>query len=110
MRNFDHPNVVKFYGVAAGQEPLMVLMELADCGALDSYLQKNDLPVDKKTEFVVQSSWGIEYMHSKNTIHRDIAARNCLYGNGNVKISDFGLTREGTFYQMDPHRRVPIRW
>lgn len=28
MRNFDHPNVVKFYGVAAGQEPLMVLMEL----------------------------------------------------------------------------------
>ncbi|KAK6052674.1 hypothetical protein COOONC_09821 [Cooperia oncophora] len=27
-----------------------------------------------------------------------------------VKISDFGLTREGTVYQMDPHKRVPIRW
>ncbi|VDM73325.1 unnamed protein product [Strongylus vulgaris] len=28
MRHFDHPNIVKFYGVAAGQEPLMVIMEL----------------------------------------------------------------------------------
>ncbi|VDO27673.1 unnamed protein product [Heligmosomoides polygyrus] len=84
MRNFDHPNVVKFYGVAAGQEPLMVLMELA--------------------------AWGLEYLHGKNVLHRDIAARNCLYGDNKVKISDFGLTREGTVYQMDPHKRVPIRW
>ncbi|KAK6013344.1 hypothetical protein OSTOST_21369, partial [Ostertagia ostertagi] len=28
MRHFDHPNIIKFYGVAAGQEPLMVIMEL----------------------------------------------------------------------------------
>lgn len=27
-----------------------------------------------------------------------------------MKISDFGLTREGTVYQMDPTKRVPIRW
>lgn len=32
MRNFDHPNIVKFYGVAAGQEPLMVIMELVCFG------------------------------------------------------------------------------
>ncbi|KAK6030833.1 hypothetical protein OSTOST_03024 [Ostertagia ostertagi] len=55
MRNFDHPNVVKFYGVAAGQEPLMVLMELVNCGALDSYLQKQEQPVEKKNEMILQS-------------------------------------------------------
>ncbi|KAJ1348983.1 hypothetical protein KIN20_029872 [Parelaphostrongylus tenuis] len=110
MRNFDHPNVVKFYGVAAGQEPLMVVMELANCGALDSYLQKNEQPMDKKNEMVLQAAWGLEYLHAKNVLHRDIAARNCLYGDNKVKISDFGLTREGTVYQMDPHKRVPIRW
>lgn len=43
-------------------------------------------------------------------LHRDIAARNCLYGNNNVKIADFGLSREGTCFQMDPNCRVPIRW
>ena len=31
-------------------------------------------------------------------------------GDGKVKISDFGLAREGTEFQMDPHNRVPIRW
>ncbi|WKY09856.1 hypothetical protein Q1695_002314 [Nippostrongylus brasiliensis] len=110
MRNFDHPNVVKFYGVAAGQEPLMVLMELVNCGALDSYLQKQEQPIEKKNEMILQSAWGLEYLHMKNVLHRDIAARNCLYGDNKVKISDFGLTREGTVYQMDPHKRVPIRW
>ncbi|CAD6193744.1 unnamed protein product [Caenorhabditis auriculariae] len=110
MRNFDHPNVVRFYGVAAGQEPLMVVMELASNGALDSYLSKNELPIEKKTEMILQAAWGLEYLHAKLVLHRDIAARNCLYGDGKVKISDFGLSREGTVYQMDPNRRVPIRW
>ncbi|KAJ1348310.1 hypothetical protein KIN20_003581 [Parelaphostrongylus tenuis] len=30
MKNFDHPNVIKFCGVAAGQEPLMVVIELVN--------------------------------------------------------------------------------
>ncbi|CAB3408111.1 unnamed protein product [Caenorhabditis bovis] len=111
MRFLDHPNIVRFYGVGAGQEPLYVIMELADCGALDSYLQKNpNLPMSKKTEMIYQAACGLNYMHEKHLLHRDIAARNCLYGGGQVKISDFGLSREGTFYQMDMTKKVPIRW
>ncbi|KAI6212592.1 Tyrosine-protein kinase [Aphelenchoides besseyi] len=93
----------EFYGVGAGQEPLLVVMELVECGALDSYLQKEELIPQKKMELCTGAAWGLEYLHTKNVLHRDIAARNCL-------ISDFGLTREGTMYKMDPHRRVPIRW
>ncbi|CAI2299299.1 unnamed protein product [Caenorhabditis sp. 36 PRJEB53466] len=111
MRHLEHPNVVKFYGVGAGQEPLYVIMELADCGALDSYLQKNqNLTPPKKMEMIYQAACGICYMHEKKLLHRDIAARNCLYGGGQVKIADFGLSREGTFYQMDMSKKVPIRW
>ncbi|KAJ1359986.1 hypothetical protein KIN20_018834 [Parelaphostrongylus tenuis] len=110
MRQFDHPNVVKFYGVAAGQEPLMVIMELVKCGALASYLKRTEQPMEKKNEMCLQAAWGLEYLHSKNVIHRDIAARNCLYGANQVKISDFGLSRKGTVYRMDPAKRVPIRW
>ncbi|VDO93836.1 unnamed protein product [Heligmosomoides polygyrus] len=102
MRHFYHTNIVKFYGVAAGQELLMVIMELVNCGALDSYL--------KKDEICLQAAWGLEHLHGKNVVHRDITARNCLYGDNKAKISDFGLTREGTVYQMDPHKRVAIRW
>ncbi|KAF1761739.1 hypothetical protein GCK72_009995 [Caenorhabditis remanei] len=111
MRKLGHQNVVKFYGVAVLQEPLYLVMELASNGALDGYLKKNeDLPVEKRTEMLLQIAWGLEYIHGKPMLHRDIAARNCLYGDGQVKISDFGLTRNGTFYQVKPNTKAPIRW
>uniref|UniRef100_A0A1I7TQY8 Tyrosine-protein kinase n=2 Tax=Caenorhabditis tropicalis TaxID=1561998 RepID=A0A1I7TQY8_9PELO len=111
MRNLCHPHVVRFYGVAATTEPLYMVMELATSGALDSFLKKNpDLPIEKKNEMILQAAWGLEYMHSKPVMHRDIAARNCLYGDGRVKISDFGLTRSGITYQADPNKKAPIRW
>jgi len=111
MRKFVHPNVIRIYGVAALQEPLMLVMELADCGALDSYLRKNEVSIDKKCEMCAGAAFGLDYLHTScNVIHRDIAARNCLYGGGKVKISDFGLTREGQIFQMDLKSRVPIRW
>ncbi|VDP06011.1 unnamed protein product [Heligmosomoides polygyrus] len=92
MRHFDHPNIVKFYGVAAGQEPLMVIMELVNCGALDSYLQKSEQPLNKKDEMCLQAAWGLEYLHAKNVLHRDIAARNCLYGDNKVGSSVLSLS------------------
>lgn len=110
MRNLDHINVVKFYGVAAGQEPLYVIMELADGGALDSALAKQHFPIIKKYEMILQAASGLAYIHASNLIHRDVAARNCLYGGGQVKIADFGLTREGPSYSMDLKKKVPIRW
>lgn len=85
MRSFDHPHVVKFYGVAAGAEPLMVLMELVDGGALNSYLTKNpNFTAEKKMEMCTQAAWGLEYLHNRQVLHRDIAARNCLYGDNKV--------------------------
>ncbi|CCD66816.1 Tyrosine-protein kinase [Caenorhabditis elegans] len=110
MRNLDHINVVKFFGVAAGTEPLYVIMELADGGALDSALGKLHFPMIKKYELIYQAANGLAYIHEKNLMHRDVAARNCLYGGGQVKIADFGLSREGADYTMDLKKKVPIRW
>lgn len=59
---------------------------------------------------ILQAAWGLEYLHSITVLHRDIAARNCLYGDKKVKLSDFGLSRKATVYQMDLGKKVPIRW
>uniref|UniRef100_A0A0N5BT55 Tyrosine-protein kinase n=1 Tax=Strongyloides papillosus TaxID=174720 RepID=A0A0N5BT55_STREA len=110
MRQFKHPNVIKIYGVATGTEPLYIVMELADEGALDSYLRKDILSNEKKLKMCCDAALGLEYLHSIPVIHRDIAARNCLIGNGTLKIADFGMTREGTYLKIDGNEKIPLRW
>uniref|UniRef100_A0A9J2QAI1 receptor protein-tyrosine kinase n=1 Tax=Ascaris lumbricoides TaxID=6252 RepID=A0A9J2QAI1_ASCLU len=56
---------------------------------------------------------GLEYLHSQRCIHRDIASRNVLYTDRKVaKISDFGMSRQGTLYEMKKgsHKRIPLKW
>ncbi|PIO61623.1 hypothetical protein TELCIR_16849 [Teladorsagia circumcincta] len=56
-------------------------------------------------------AWGLEYLHSKSVLHRDIAAKNCLYDTAKVvRISEFGLSRQGTTYAMKTARKMPIKW
>ncbi|CAJ0567113.1 unnamed protein product, partial [Mesorhabditis spiculigera] len=116
MRDFDHPNVVKIYGVVVERDPLMIVMELVDGGGLDKYLRTNAARITPAERLCIiqDAAWGIEYLHHKRIIHRDLAARNCLivndHGRNLVKISDFGLSREGDAYAMKTVRKVPIRW
>lgn len=34
MRRLDHPNIVRMYGVAPQEEPVMIILELAVNGSL----------------------------------------------------------------------------
>ncbi|WKY10617.1 hypothetical protein Q1695_002740 [Nippostrongylus brasiliensis] len=113
MRGLNHPNVVKLYGVGMLDQPLYILLEYVAGGALKSYLRKNKDSITKaeKVQMALGASWGISYLHKSNIIHRDIAARNCLYDHDcAVKISDFGLSRTGTEYKMKTATKMPIRW
>ncbi|RCN53210.1 protein tyrosine kinase [Ancylostoma caninum] len=117
MRRYRHPNVVKFYGVAAEREPVMLVMELVEGGALDAYLQKKKetITISDRVRFSFGAAKGLEYLHANDCIHRDVAARNCLVHNGDVKISDFGLSRELSneakkYTIKDQNQRLPVRW
>ncbi|KAK6058494.1 hypothetical protein COOONC_03935 [Cooperia oncophora] len=82
-------------------------------GALNSWLKANAGRVEvlDKTTMCLGAAQGTEYLHYNRCMHRDLAARNCLITQDKVvKISDFGLSRMGTHYQIRTAMRLPIKW
>ncbi|CAJ0596271.1 unnamed protein product [Cylicocyclus nassatus] len=113
MRRFDHPNIVRFYGVAPQEEPIMIIIEFASGGSLKSYCKNHtDISVEKLLQFATDGARGMCYLAAQKVIHRDLAARNCLLGKQDeLKISDFGLSiADKTQMKMDKLRNVPIKW
>ncbi|KAK6758152.1 hypothetical protein RB195_015773 [Necator americanus] len=112
MRRLDHPNIVRFYGVAAQEEPVMILLELAVNGCMKAYFRKTEVPVEQKLKFATDACRGMCYLSGAKVIHRDLAARNCLLGPSNeVKIADFGLSvMDKSELRLDKLEKVPVRW
>ncbi|VDL79021.1 unnamed protein product [Nippostrongylus brasiliensis] len=113
MRRFDHPNIVRFYGVAPQEEPIMIILELASGGSLKSYCKNHpNISSTKLLQFATDGARGMCYLASRQVIHRDLAARNCLLGkHDELKISDFGLSiADKTEMKLDKLKSVPIKW
>ncbi|GMT04661.1 hypothetical protein PENTCL1PPCAC_26835, partial [Pristionchus entomophagus] len=112
MLRFDHPNIVKVYGIAPGDTPVLIVLELASGGSLKSFCKKND-PVSSESLvlFARDSLNGMHYLQTMKVIHRDLAARNCLLGAQNeLKISDFGLSHVGDTFHLETMKSVPVKW
>jgi serine/threonine protein kinase len=52
MRQLRHDNVVRIFGVAVYEKPLMICMELCVGGSLLNQLRKNKTSGDKKLRWV----------------------------------------------------------
>ncbi|CAL8276539.1 unnamed protein product [Merluccius merluccius] len=115
MQQLDNPYIVRMIGICE-VENLMLVMELADLGPLNKFLQKNRyLSVKNITELVHQVSMGMKYLEGNNFVHRDLAARNVLLVTQHyAKISDFGLskalTEEENYYKSKGHGKWPVKW
>ncbi|XP_037077411.1 tyrosine-protein kinase Fer-like isoform X3 [Pollicipes pollicipes] len=116
LKQYDHPNIVRFIGIAVQKQPIMIVMELVPGGSLLSYLRSKQLgsalDVGAQLAMCRDTAAGMAYLEGKNCIHRDLAARNCLVGMHNmVKISDFGMSREEEEYIVsDGMKQIPIKW
>ncbi len=113
LRRFKHPNIVQLHGIAAHEEPVMIVMELVSGGSLQRHLQRlgKEIALKDRIRFCLETARGMAYLEKNACIHRDLATRNCLLGKINqVKISDFGLCRDSTYYKMTGSRKVPVKW
>ncbi|KAI9362104.1 kinase-like domain-containing protein [Zopfochytrium polystomum] len=117
MKESTHPNIVNFIDAfLLKKDRLWVVMEFMEGGALTDVIENNPrLSEPHIAAICAETIKGLQHLHSKQIIHRDIKSDNVLLGaDGAVKITDFGFcaklspdrtdraTLAGTPYWMAP--------
>ncbi len=89
-----HKNIVQTfeYGMTTNKEPYL-LMEFVDGVGLNFMIEtKSDKLDGHRIDFISQLADGIEVLHKRGFLHRDVCPRNVMVTNdGVVKIIDLGL-------------------
>ncbi|KAK6943386.1 NAF domain [Dillenia turbinata] len=93
MRLVRHPNVVQLHEVMASKTKIYFVMEYAKGGELFNKVAKGRLKEDAARKYFQQLISAVDYCHSRGVYHRDLKPENLLLDeNGNLKVSDFGLS------------------
>ncbi|KAF7661423.1 hypothetical protein LDENG_00260310 [Lucifuga dentata] len=126
----QHQHIVRFYGVCTDGEPLAMVFEYMRHGDLNRFLRVHgpdarileevkipplgQLTLPQMLHIAAQIASGMVYLASLHFVHRDLATRNCLVGEGLVvKIGDFGMSRDiysTDYYRVGGRTMLPIRW
>ncbi|KAH0785388.1 CAMK family protein kinase [Histomonas meleagridis] len=94
-QQMHHPGIVQLYELLQDQNNFYLIMEFCPNGELFQYIvDHNHLKEEEAKPFVRQILETLEYIHNMSVSHRDIKPENLLLSNsGQVKFSDFGLSR-----------------
>lgn len=96
MHRFQHPNIVRLYGVVSDEVENSLVMEWMNNGHLRQFLDSNP-PMHKRITLFRHICGGVKYLHQNGIIHCDLKPENILLSvedRGIVaKITDFGLSK-----------------
>ncbi|CAG0883724.1 unnamed protein product [Darwinula stevensoni] len=99
MQQCDSPYIVKYYGSYFKNSDLWIVMEYCGAGSVSDImrLRKKTLSEDEIATVLSDVLKGLEYLHLRRKIHRDIKAGNILLNSeGHAKLADFGVAGQLT--------------
>ncbi|KAG0256075.1 hypothetical protein BG011_004765 [Mortierella polycephala] len=94
LKSLAHPSIVKYEGFIKSYGYLNIILEYVENGSLLTTLKSfGTFPEKLVVAYVVKILEGLVYLHGKEVVHCDLKAANILTTkNGNVKLSDFGVS------------------
>uniref|UniRef100_A0A0R0IF89 mitogen-activated protein kinase kinase kinase n=1 Tax=Glycine max TaxID=3847 RepID=A0A0R0IF89_SOYBN len=95
LSQLRHPNIVQYYGSETVDDRLYVYLEYVSGGSIyklvKEYGQLGEIAIRNYTRQILL---GLAYLHTKNTVHRDIKGANILVDpSGRIKLADFGMAK-----------------
>ncbi|KAF9640654.1 hypothetical protein BFW01_g12460 [Lasiodiplodia theobromae] len=95
-RQFLHPHIARLYEVIVTETLVWLVLEYCPGDELYNHLLRTG-PMEpaKVQKIFTQLVGAVSYIHLKSCVHRDLKLENVLLDkHGNVKLVDFGFTRE----------------
>lgn len=104
LSKLKHQNIIGYYSSWIGFDDvntldessylkLYIQMELCDKTLYDYLLNRDSIQHKINTKFLLEICEGLEYIHNRSIVHRDIKPKNIFIKDTTVKIGDFGLSR-----------------
>jgi serine/threonine protein kinase len=90
----QHPNIVTVIdrGQADGRQ--FIVFEYVDGENLKQLVEREGrLPVRTALELAIEIGRALAFAHQNGLVHRDVKPQNVLLGNGDIKVTDFGIAR-----------------
>ncbi|KAI4589625.1 hypothetical protein MJG53_000674 [Ovis ammon polii x Ovis aries] len=98
LSRLNHPAIVKFHANFVEQDKFCIITEYCEGRDLDCKIQEykevgKTFPESQIIEWFIQLLLGVDYMHERKILHRDLKSKNIFLKNNKLKIGDFGVSR-----------------
>ncbi|KRX10221.1 Protein kinase-like domain [Pseudocohnilembus persalinus] len=96
LAKLNHPHIVKYYDSFIDRNLLNIVMEYCEGGDVNQVIKQQfgrPLKEERIWKFFIQMTQGLEYIHKRKILHRDIKTMNMFLQKDEVRIGDLGVAK-----------------